>query len=922
MFSTTIPKSQFTGSFLLLLMCLPLYNADAAVTADETINLLANTPDNRIECFNGISASNIALQNAIHNEPLAQELSQKALVPASMRNVVIEKKLELYDFININLMTAITTLETEIQEEQKKFNTCMGEVTQDSFKAFEQVNFFYPRQVAAGTAVESNWIGAMDALASQIRRVQLNSATDISYKKARSIYLEVANTITTYANAYEQDMSSRMQSTWACGLTTSAAVAMLSWTRAPAQLGTTSIEQGQELIELVNAVFHDIKNGCTAHIGEDDTKSALPDFLSSYESCNEWRHYYRNSFRGCKPSTNETPASKIARNTNHILKKSLRDFATTVELIPQNRIQLILLYQALNSIRIEIAKQELTSSHSASATIKNNHKALLGEIIQISLIDVVNLLRYDDSQFSESRMGCFTGSGENGECNQLMHLVNEMTFEENKNREIIILMLSYAQATQGEQTPENIQQYTVAKKEIKRHKSYLTERSKEAEKNISKILFGNETALQILNKLNISSLSLQTQKALNGDKSNELTEAIIKNKAEADKITVQILRNVPHVQTVLAEKILGADNIQFSATQGDADSRRQLVAIGCDETCMTKLRNSMEEKEENGKYKYFPYFTKSNQRKLMNPTEAKEMFGKDFSANIATQFLDGKSSAIIFLTVEEDTGSIDNDDITGFYLVPDKHQRESNTSCLADFLKQVSETQCNILDTDRNFQITLNEALFNANSDIRIIGGSSIHGRKPEQPFLWDKSPEGSTVNLSSAILGRDHGSTLFNDGNQKGRENYNQHSSTMKDSLGYVVLYEPADTSSCHIEDDGALESGETLIISAAGRTAVKMDSLWGCQDGLSPKYDEKVCFNRCMDSFYPNTDSNNRTDTGEVSGTLSWCDGVCEKETEHPRSAYAKCIEFTQWKTDPQAKETSWSFPVRYLPPEKDAK
>ncbi len=305
--------------FVFLTCCTPHHNINGGVTDDttaeatsETMSLLANTPDNQVQCFHGESASNIALQIAIYNEALAKNLFHKETTsPKVTLNAITEQRLELYDFISIHLETAISALETEIREEEKKFGACMGEMTQDSFRAFEQVNFFYPRQVvAAGAAVDSSWLEAMDTLASQINQVQLHVDSDISlhdttaaddpgseYQKARAIYLGLTDTLKDYAHAYEKDMSSRMQATWACGLTTSAAVAMLSWTRAPSQLGTTSFEQGAELIDLVNGIFHDIKNGCTAHIGGKDRKSALPSLLSSYDTCNDWRQYYRATLR-------------------------------------------------------------------------------------------------------------------------------------------------------------------------------------------------------------------------------------------------------------------------------------------------------------------------------------------------------------------------------------------------------------------------------------------------------------------------------------------------------------------------------------------------------------------------------------------------------------------------------------------------
>ncbi len=77
MILTTTRNTLLTISFILLLTCTPVYRVDAASTVDETTNLLANTPDNQATCFHGKSASNVALQIAIYNEALAEELSRK-----------------------------------------------------------------------------------------------------------------------------------------------------------------------------------------------------------------------------------------------------------------------------------------------------------------------------------------------------------------------------------------------------------------------------------------------------------------------------------------------------------------------------------------------------------------------------------------------------------------------------------------------------------------------------------------------------------------------------------------------------------------------------------------------------------------------------------------------------------------------------
>lgn len=940
MISTTVKNTLLAIFFFVsLTYCTPHLTVNdrdrAKITEEvlsETIPLLANTPDNQIECFQGKSGSNIALQLAIYNEARANDLFKREdSAPRVNLNVIIEQRLKLYDVINIYLKAAVSILETEIQEEKKKFSACMGEITQDSFRAFEQVNFFYPRQVTAGTAVDPNWFEAMDSLASEISQVQLHSNSDIgssettppddpdsSYRKARNIYLRLTDTFEAYANTYEKNMSSRMQATWACGLTTSAAVAMLSWTRAPSQLGTTSFEQGTELINLINGIFHDIKNGCTAHIGEEGGESALPSFLSSYDTCNDWRQYYRSTFRACKPTTKDTPAS----NSSDIARQNIRSFANSVELTPQTRIQLVLLYQALNGIRIEIAKQSL-ANRPPSPTIEDNHKALLGKIIQISMTDVISLLRYDPLELSPYRMGCFAGSGENGECNDVLHLIDEMNFDKSSDKELFTLILRYAQASQGNPSLENSNLAAATEKEIMQHPHNLTARSKEAEIHISKIVFGDETALQRLHDLNISLLALHTREGLNAEDSstklslgNEtgMTKEISRNRNETDKLIRRQLVDIAHAQTVLTEKTLLADSIKVSADQRDAYYQKRVLLIASNqthhtdndavETCLTRLKKLTNEKDRTGRYKYFPYFTDSKQRTVVNTEQARKILGKHFDADIIASILNDKHSAIIFMP--------DKNNIAGFYTASENSRPKSDTiSCISDLLEDISKVACNTMDKDGNFQITLNEVLLaedTFNGKVHAIGENIISNNELETPHSWDKDRKGNPIDLSSSISGHNHGNELFREIDTL---------TTSNNGLGYVILYEPSDTGSCHQQKED-LESWESVIVSASGRAIVQMDSLWGCTNSTSPEYNEKICFDACWDFHDPASalTSDGELDRGNWTGTTRWCRGVCEKATEHPESAYAKCLEFIQWKNDPQAKEKSWSFPVRYLP------
>jgi hypothetical protein len=223
-------------------------------------------------------AKNMTFSEKIEEQDLARQTQPKICQKLSnynkdIRNELIKARTLDEETIS-QLKLAYTAASNEAKSERKDYIKCIGKLTTDAFSAFERVRFFAPRMVASGSLEKQDqWIGTIKIINTMIDETRHASGNTFesslkSFNEATNMINKLIVKFSPGLYEFPQKINSKEAIGWACGTASIAATALLSWTRVPKEIDTTSYDQVKNSFNLIiNNSFNTIKSACAFQTG-------------------------------------------------------------------------------------------------------------------------------------------------------------------------------------------------------------------------------------------------------------------------------------------------------------------------------------------------------------------------------------------------------------------------------------------------------------------------------------------------------------------------------------------------------------------------------------------------------------------------------------------------------------------------------
>lgn len=442
----------------------------------------------------------------------------------------------IYTKSMLDMATIEATKEEEI--ERKMYSSCIATLTRYSYRAYEQVRFFFPRQISDGTAHDLSWMSKTDDFSEQISNKIIFKAGR-KYQDAKTAYDEIARELKSVAENYKssfdvQNMSDRMRAMWSCGQSLTATAGILTWTRSPNDIEANNpTERYNNLMEMMNTSFENVKYGCQNQI-----KGILPAVVNELKVCQAWaadfKHYLRLCSREDVPPTiiddsieNATGSQafgSFAEAENRLntakfeVSKVLKQFANEYEQTPFYRIIYARVLAKIAEARVnnlknslDVMKQQSEHINGGSSFI-NRVKSYLVAFYSSLVKDAVAFDPFADT-IKDYKLGCLTLS-KSGSCKNLRELVyrNRYIYRDDKYTQLKVLM-----AEVGDELRKSGATTTRAKELLEVLESngdYIKQSADLAVAEVGRRIYNDPMAIDLFSGLVLQDLEISSESAL------------------------------------------------------------------------------------------------------------------------------------------------------------------------------------------------------------------------------------------------------------------------------------------------------------------------------------------------------------------------------------------------------------------------